>query len=52
MAKYGYIRVSSKDQNPDRQQEALKRYGVKSKNPEITILLFITGNSEAVVIRC
>ncbi len=32
MAKYGYIRVSSKDQNPDRQQEALKRYGVKSNN--------------------
>ena len=28
MKKYGYIRVSSKDQNPDRQHEALRQYGV------------------------
>ena len=29
MKKYGYIRVSSRDQNPDRQTEALLSYGVK-----------------------
>ena len=29
MEKYGYIRVSSKDQNPDRQYEALVKYGVE-----------------------
>ena len=32
MEKYGYIRVSSKDQNTDRQYESLLKYGVKSKN--------------------
>lgn len=29
MKKYGYIRVSSKDQNPDRQYAALKELSVK-----------------------
>lgn len=29
---YGYARVSSKDQNEDRQIEALKEYGVLDKN--------------------
>ncbi|MBR1471194.1 MAG: recombinase family protein [Lachnospiraceae bacterium] len=29
MKKYGYIRVSSKDQNPDRQYEALRQYGIR-----------------------
>lgn len=32
MKKYGYIRVSSKDQNPDRQYEAMLDYGIKRKN--------------------
>ncbi|MCR5399366.1 MAG: recombinase family protein [Lachnospiraceae bacterium] len=32
MAKYGYIRVSTKEQNPDRQYEALLSYGVKREN--------------------
>ncbi len=32
MAKYGYIRVSSKDQHPDRQLEALLKYGIRSEN--------------------
>ena len=27
--KFGYVRVSSKDQNPARQQEALQREGVE-----------------------
>ena len=29
---YGYIRVSSKDQNPDRQIAALEEYGISQKN--------------------
>lgn len=29
MAKYGYVRVSSKDQNPGRQLEAIRELGVK-----------------------
>ncbi|MCR4618474.1 MAG: recombinase family protein [Lachnospiraceae bacterium] len=40
MEKYGYIRVSSRDQNPERQIEALKEYGVKSKN---IFMDFISG---------
>ncbi|MBR1477266.1 MAG: recombinase family protein [Lachnospiraceae bacterium] len=32
MRKYGYIRVSSKDQNPDRQYEAMRKYGISRKN--------------------
>ena len=32
MRKYGYIRVSSKDQNPDRQFAALKEYGISGKD--------------------
>ena len=32
MAKYGYVRVSSKDQNPERQIIAMKEYGVSEKN--------------------
>ena len=32
MEKYGYIRVSSRDQNPERQLEALIEYGVDKKN--------------------
>lgn len=32
MNKYGYIRVSSKDQNPDRQMVALFENGIESKN--------------------
>ena len=28
MKKYGYVRVSSRDQNPDRQYEALRQYGI------------------------
>ncbi len=31
MRKYGYIRVSSRDQNPERQLEALLQYGVKAE---------------------
>lgn len=31
MAKYGYIRVSSKDQNTDRQMDALMEHGLKKK---------------------
>lgn len=32
MKKYGYIRVSSKDQNPERQYAALESYGILKKN--------------------
>lgn len=32
MCKYGYVRVSSKDQNPERQLEALLKYGVAEKD--------------------
>lgn len=32
MTKYGYVRVSSKDQNPERQVVAMKEYGVLEKN--------------------
>ncbi len=32
MIKYGYIRVSSKDQHPDRQTEALLNYGIEKDN--------------------
>ena len=32
MCKYGYVRVSSKDQNPQRQLEALLKYGIAEKN--------------------
>lgn len=32
MKKYGYIRVSSKDQNPDRQIHAMQKEGVLKKN--------------------
>lgn len=32
MKKYGYIRVSAKDQNPDRQYEALLQYGIDEGN--------------------
>ena len=32
MGKYGYIRVSSRDQNPDRQYEALLQYGIDGKS--------------------
>lgn len=29
---YGYVRVSSKDQNPERQINHLLEYGIKEKN--------------------
>lgn len=32
MKKYGYVRVSSKDQNPDRQLDALKGLGIDREN--------------------
>ena len=32
MKMYGYIRVSSKDQNPDRQIIAMKEYGIQEKD--------------------
>ena len=32
MANYGYVRVSSKDQNEDRQMIALREVGVPDKN--------------------
>lgn len=32
MTKYGYVRVSSRDQNPERQILAMKEYGVLEKN--------------------
>lgn len=32
MKKYGYVRVSSKDQNPDRQLDALRELGVLEKD--------------------
>ena len=32
MTKYGYIRVSSKDQKPERQVEALLNYGIEKEN--------------------
>ena len=31
MARYGYVRISSKDQNPDRQVDALVKYGLDMK---------------------
>lgn len=32
MQKYGYIRVSSKDQNPERQSLSLKEYEISQNN--------------------
>lgn len=32
MEKYGYIRVSTKDQNPERQSAAFEKYGIRSEN--------------------
>lgn len=32
MKKYGYVRVSSKDQNPDRQMAALEKFGLRKKD--------------------
>ena len=32
MKKYGYVRVSTKDQNTDRQLIALKEYGIPERN--------------------
>ena len=32
MNRYGYIRVSAKDQNPRRQMLALQKYGIFPKN--------------------
>lgn len=32
MKKYGYIRVSTKEQNPERQLLSLKEYGIEGKN--------------------
>ena len=32
MKKYGYVRVSTKEQNTDRQLIALKEYGIPEKN--------------------
>lgn len=32
MCKYGYVRVSSRDQNPNRQLEALKEAGISNEN--------------------
>ena len=32
MCKYGYIRVSGKDQNTDRQVEALLKQGIEKRN--------------------
>ena len=31
MAEYGYVRISSKDQNPNRQFDALKNRGISNK---------------------
>ncbi len=31
-SKYGYVRVSSRDQNEERQLEALQKYGISQKN--------------------
>lgn len=31
MAKYGYVRVSTKEQKTDRQMEAMLEYGVNEK---------------------
>ena len=31
MKKVGYIRVSTKDQNPDRQYHAMKEHGIQKK---------------------
>ena len=32
MEKYGYIRISTKDQNPERQSAAFEKYGIRSEN--------------------
>ncbi len=42
MTKYGYIRVSSKDQNPERQLEALIAYGIKKEN---IVLEYMSGKN-------
>lgn len=31
MKKVGYIRVSTKEQNPDRQYKAMKKWGIQKK---------------------
>lgn len=37
MSVYGYVRISSKDQNPDRQIKALMERGVKFGRPKKTL---------------
>ena len=32
MEKYGYIRISTKDQNPERQSAAFEKYGIRPEN--------------------
>lgn len=62
--KYGYIRVSSKEQNPDRQYIALERFGVGRENifldkmsgrdflrPEYSRLLLKLGAGDLLVIK-
>lgn len=65
MTVYGYVRVSSKEQNPERQLAALKKRGVNEKNifldklsgkdfdrPEYKRLLRQTTEGDLIVIKC
>ena len=36
MKKYGYVRVSSKDQNPDRQVDAMLEMGIRKPEDVLT----------------
>lgn len=65
MTIYGYVRVSSKEQNPERQLLSLKKRGVKEKNifidklsgkdfnrPEYKRLIQQTISGDLIVIKC
>ena len=45
MTRYGYIRVSTKEQNPERQFEALVKYGIAKEN---IFTDFISGNKYSI----
>ena len=62
MMMYGYARVSTADQNLDRQKDALKKYGVdhlfcekisgaKKSRPELDRMLSLLENGDSVVIE-
>ena len=59
---YGYARVSTSDQNLDRQKDALQNYGIdvlycekmsgtKKSRPELDKMLSVIGDGDAIVVE-